>query len=346
MHNILILSAGTRNKVVEFFRKECAGNGRVIATDCSPDAPAIYEADQAYIVPRIDAPGYIDRILEICAKEKVSGVFSLIDPELSLLAKNRERFEAAGVTPVVSSYELCETSLDKYRMAETFQRFGLRTARCYLTLEEFTEARERGEVDFPVFVKPRCGSASLGISAVDNEELLTALMHAQPSLMIQEYMHGQEYGADVYIDLITGKCTQIFLKKKIKMRAGETDKSVSAHDTALFEEIRRFVEGAGYRGMIDIDLFCEEGEWIFSEVNPRFGGGYPHAYACGVNFPAALLANLEGKAGEPAIGAYPDDVYMMKYNEIMIRDGGELCARRAPGDGVQTGQQAAAGSKA
>ena len=90
--NILILSVGTRNKIVQYFKRELNGDGFVIATDCSNIAPAIYEADRHYIVPRITEPGYIDRILDICRKENVNGVLSLIDPELSLLAENIKRF--------------------------------------------------------------------------------------------------------------------------------------------------------------------------------------------------------------------------------------------------------------
>ena len=60
-----------------------------MATDCSNLAPAVYDADRFYLVPRITAPGYLERILEICMEEHIDGVFSLIDPELSLLAKER-----------------------------------------------------------------------------------------------------------------------------------------------------------------------------------------------------------------------------------------------------------------
>ena len=96
MTNILVLSAGTRNKIVQYFRKELAGKGRVAATDCSGLAPALYDADQAYLVPRIDAPGYVDRILDICRKEKIAGLFSLIDPELSLIASQRSVFSRSA----------------------------------------------------------------------------------------------------------------------------------------------------------------------------------------------------------------------------------------------------------
>ena len=317
--NILILSAGTRDKVVQYFAKEFAGSGTVIAADCSELAPAIYDADKHYIVPRIDAPGYVEQILDICKNENVKGVFSLIDPELSLLAKNRAAFEAVGTTPIVSPYELVETCFNKYMMYRYFQEAGLKTAECWTGIGEFLKAMERGKANYPVFVKPVCGSASMNINKVTDNDELSTLAHHYDDLMIQEFMDGQEYGADAYIDLISGKCTSIFLKKKIRMRAGETDKSVSVLNDSLFEIIKEFVEKAGFRGMIDIDLFDIDGTWYFSEVNPRFGGGYPHAYACGVNFPAQVLRNLRGQENPVRIGDYEEGICMMKYNEVMFR---------------------------
>lgn len=318
--NILILSAGTRDKVVQYFKKELAGRGRVIATDCSNLAPAVYEADAFYLVPRITAPGYLDVILDICEKEKITGVFSLIDPELSLLAKERERFLAVGATPVVSDYELVETCFDKYRMFEMLQKMQIPTAKCYRDKEFFYRAEATGEISYPVFVKPVRGSASIHINKVGSKKEIEVLLGLYDDLMIQEYMDGQEYGADVYVDMLSGKCTDIFVKKKIKMRAGETDKSVSFQDEKLFDLIRDFTEKCGFRGMIDIDIFQINGTYYISEVNPRFGGGYPHAYACGVNMPAAVVRNLAGRQNEARIGAYQEGICMMKYNEVMIRD--------------------------
>ena len=318
--NILILSAGTRNKVVEYFKKNVGDGGKVVATDCSNLAPAVYEADVFYLVPRITAPGYIEQILDICVKEKIDGVFSLIDPELSLLARERERFLAVGATPILSDYELVETCFDKYRMFELLTDMGIPTGQCYLSKEDFYRDRQKGRIDYPVFVKPVRGSASLNINKVSSDQELETLFHLYDDLMIQEFMDGQEYGADVYVDMISGKCTSIFVKKKIKMRAGETDKSVSVKNPELFELIRKFVEKCGFCGMIDIDLFEIGGVFYISEVNPRFGGGYPHAYACGVNMPSQVLCNLSGRENPVRIGEYKENVCMMKYNEIAVRD--------------------------
>lgn len=318
--NILILSAGTRNKVVQYFKEAVGNDGKVIATDCSNLAPAVYEADEFCLVPRITAPGYIERVLDICKKEKIDGVFSLIDPELSLLAKEKDKFLEAGTTPIISSYELVEKCFDKYKMFQLLQEMNIPTGKCYLKKEDFYNELEKGKVKYPVFVKPVKGSASLNINKVASDSEIEVLFSLYDDLMIQEFMDGQEYGADVYIDMLSGKCTSIFIKKKIKMRAGETDKSVSVKIPGLFALIQNFVEKCGFCGMIDIDIFEVNGNFYISEVNPRFGGGYPHAYACGVNMPKQVINNLKGKENPVTIGEYEENICMMKYNEVAIMD--------------------------
>ena len=318
--NILILSAGTRNKIVQYFKKTLGENGKVIATDMSTIAPAIYEADKYYIVPRITEPGYIDIILDICKKENISGVLSLIDPELSLLAENEEKFKNIGTTVIGSSYELCERALDKMQMFQWLRSHGYNCAKSYVDKNEFFADVKTGKANYPVFVKPVRGSASIAISKVFDNETVDLLFDHSDNLMIQEYLDGQEIGADCYIDLLSGELVSVFTKKKIVMRAGETDKSVSFKDETLFELIKKFVNESGWRGQIDIDIFEINGEYHISEVNPRFGGGYPHAYECGADHMKLIVNNLNGIVNSDVIGNYKENVYMMKYNEIMIKE--------------------------
>ena len=317
--NVLILAAGTRNKIVQYFKKTFDGIGTVVATDASTLAPAIYDADKYYIVPSITSKEYIDIVLGICKKEQIAGALSLIDPELSLLAANEERFHAIGTRIIGSSYELCEMALDKMQMYEWLKTHGYNCARSWMDKEEFFMAADAGEIAYPVFVKPYRGSASISISKVYDKETVELLFAHENDLMIQEFLDGQEIGADVYIDLLSGEVVSIFTKKKIKMRAGETDKAVSFKDPELFALIEKFVLEAGYRGQIDIDIFDIGGKYYISEVNPRFGGGYPHAYECGVDHMKLILNNLRGVANKKQIGAYDEGICMMKYNEVKIK---------------------------
>jgi carbamoyl-phosphate synthase large subunit len=318
--NLLILSCGTRNKVVQYFKEAFKGYGDIICTDCSPYAPALYDADRHYIVPRITEPGYMDVIFDICKKENIKGVLSLIDPELSLIAKYEKEFGKLGVTVIESSYELCERTLNKWEMYRWMEAHGYKCAKSYIDIDEFKKAVNDGEISFPVFVKPAKGSASLSIAKAYDMETVELLYSHGDYMMIQELMDGQEIGVDCYIDLVSNEVVSIFTKKKLVMRAGETDKAISFADGELFRQVEEFVVENGFRGQIDIDIFEINGEYYFSEVNPRFGGGYPHAYACGADHMSLIRNNLMGKANPKNIGNYALDKVMMKYNEIKIID--------------------------
>lgn len=316
--NILITSAGTRNKVVQYFKNEFREIGKVIAADMSDLAPAVYEADDYYLVPRIDDPNYIEKLLEICKKEKIDCLFTLIDPELSLIAKNKDRFLEIGVKPLISNYDAVELAFDKYEMFKYLNSNGYKCAKSYIDKAEFYKDLESGKISFPVFAKPYKGSASININKVSSKEEIDTLFDVYDDLLIQEFLDGQEIGADVYIDPISKKVVSIFTKEKIKMRAGETDKARSFKDEKLFDLITDLVEKIGYEYMIDMDIFKVGNDYYISEINPRFGGGYPHAYECGVNFPRLIINSMNGKKNKNEIGNYEEDIYMMKYNEIKI----------------------------
>ena len=313
---ILLLSAGTRNKIVQYFLS--VEGVMVVATDMQKTAPAIYEADAFYIVPRITDPGYLDIICDICRKEKVDAVLSLIDPELGLLAANEDRFRQLGVTVVGSNKELCERALDKMQMYRWLVSHEYPCAKSYVDKKAFYLDLQNDKISYPVFIKPIRGSASIGISVVENSSMLDFLFSHFNGMMVQEYLKGQEIGADVYIDMVSHEVVSIFTKKKLLMRSGETDKSVSFKDERLFELIERFCKESGWLGQIDIDLFEIDGKYFISEVNPRFGGGYPHAYECGCNHMKMIVNNLRGIPNRRAIGAYDEGIYMMKYNEIRV----------------------------
>ena len=114
------------------------------------------------------------------------------------------------------------------------------------------------------------------------------------------------------------------MKKKIAMRAGETDKAVSVKSEKILDEIKKLKNIKGLYGPIDVDVFVsKDGEVFVNEINPRFGGGHPHAYGCGVNFMKLILNNLEGRKNEPVFNNYKEGVMMLKYNGLLFRDTNE-----------------------
>ncbi|AKG03774.1 carbamoyl phosphate synthase [Salimicrobium jeotgali] len=317
--NVLILSCGTRNKIVQYFKQELEGKGKVIATDCSSLAPALYEADEYYLVSRIDEPGYIHEIFDICKENRIDVVFSLIDPELSLLAEHKKKFLELGVMPVVSEKEVVELCLNKYNFQDFLKNIGLNYIKSYTKKEEFFQDVIKGEIKYPVFVKPINGSSSLSVSKAYSKKEVELLFERKENLIIQEFIEGKEYGVDAYIDLYTREPVSIFIKEKISMRAGETDKAVSLKNKSLLEDVENFLKRIELVGIIDIDVFEKNGDYYISEVNPRFGGGYPLAQEAGANMIRNCLNNIEGKVNNKCENNYEEQKYMMKFNEVFIK---------------------------
>lgn len=102
------------------------------------------------------------------------------------------------------------------------------------------------------------------------------------------------------------------------MRSGETDKSISVRNTIIEDDIKKLLNIIEYKGIINVDILEKEGKYYISEVNPRFGGGYPHGYEMGINIPKMIINNLNGKVNDEHF-EYETGVYMMKYNEVIIK---------------------------
>ncbi|GAA3868087.1 ATP-grasp domain-containing protein [Tessaracoccus defluvii] len=316
--NVLILSAGSRGKLVSYFQRALAGRGNVVTTDSSELAPTLYLADRHYVVPRITDPDYLPTILDICRRESIDTCLSLIDPELALLADHADEFRAVGVTPMISPAEAVHRGFNKWDMYRFCVDNGIPTPRTWADAATLRADLEAGVVALPLFAKPATGSASANIRTVTDAAELAEAWALAPDMIVQELMTGEAIDVDVYIDLITGEVISLFAKKKLRMRAGTADKSVSFKDPALDRFVIDFCRVAGFRGAIDIDLFVTDDGYSLLEVNPRFGGVYPHAYECGVDFPSMLLRNVAGEANEPNIGAYEEDWAMLAYEEVVM----------------------------
>lgn len=315
--NILFCSAGRRVELLKDFRKSMDEDDRIIAADLSRLAPALYVADAHYLVPRIDAPDYLDTILDICHRENINAVTTLIDPEIELLAKNRARFEEIGVEVLAPYAETAELCFDKFKMYQYLTAHGVPTPDTWGDYASAMAAVENGSLAFPVFVKPRTGSGSVGARKVQDADTLKALCEADSSLIIQRLMCG-DLDADVYIDTISHKAVSAFSKRKLETKIGGASKTISFKDEKLFDFIRRITELLKFNGPVDMDFFYQDGTYYLSEVNPRFGGAYLHAYGAGVDFIKLIKNNLNGMENAPAFGNYENDVVMMMYDSVVI----------------------------
>lgn len=315
---ILLTSAGRRTYLVHYFREALAGNGEVWASDLSPYAPALYCADRAALLPHATDDGYVDALFDLCTREKIDLVVPLFDLELVAQATVRQRFLDAGVRLLISPPETINMAADKYQTAQFGREHNLLVPETVLSIEEALSAVSEGRMRWPLMVKQRKGFASLGLHLCHSEQEVRVHFRNGDLDIIQEYLEGDEYGYDLLCDF-QHRPVSVFCKKKLAMRAGETDKAVSTDREDLIEYGRRLAENLDLHGPLDADVFLTDRGPCLLELNPRFGGGYPCSHGAGADFPRKLVRMMRGETVEPDIGSCPAGVYMFKQYDIVIQ---------------------------
>lgn len=327
--NILFTCAGRRTYLLKYFKENMQLDDKVVATDMQLSAPALQAADIKIQVPAVYDPQYVDITLGICKAHKIDALISLNDLELPILAENKAKFEALGVTVIVSDPDVIDICFDKFKTAQWVESIGLNAPKTYVTLASAKEALAKGEIAFPLFMKPRWGSGSIGLETIDDMEELDIYYHllikkikktilatasvGDEYIMIQEKLTGKEFGLDVMNDL-QGNNVAVSVKQKLAMRAGETDKAITVDIPEVYEMGRKIGENLRHIGNLDVDIMQRaNGDYCVLELNPRFGGGYPFSYEAGVNMPLAIIKWLRGEEVDTAI-------LQPKYGKIFAKN--------------------------
>lgn len=331
--NILFTCAGRRTYLLIYFKKNLSEGDKIVATDMQLSAPALQVADVKIQVPAVYAPEYVNITLKICKEQKIDALFSLNDLELPILADNKAKFESLGVKVIVSDPKVIDIAFDKYKTAQWVESLGLTAPKTFVRLDDCKKALAAGEISFPLFMKPRWGSGSIGLESIaDMEELdiyhnllmkkikktiLATASVGDEYIMIQEKLTGNEYGLDIMNDL-SGKNIGVSVKQKLAMRSGETDKAVTVDLPEVREIGRQIGEFLGHIGNLDVDIMQRaDGAYCILELNPRFGGGFPFSYEAGVNLPKALIQMIKGEEYDPQI-LVPEYGRMFSKNDYLM----------------------------
>jgi len=320
--NTLITSVGRRAYLVDFFRKAMAEGDRLLGADCNPHAPALELFDEALLLPPTGDDRYAETLLRACVENEIELVVPINDLELPILARERARFAERGVFVLVSSPDVVDICSDKFRTAEFLVSHGFLAPRTFFDLAAAQRALEHGEISFPLLVKPRRGSASVGIVQVENQVQLEQEwnLHRRCDDIIQEHLgtghyslHGFSSGSG-HPDLVIG------LRVLYKTR-GECYKAITVDDDELHRLGMRLGESLPMLGPWCVDVMQTPNGFVILEINPRIGGGYPVSEFAGGAFPRRIMALA---AGDPVVSdpaAYEPGVAMLKLYTTIPEDG-------------------------
>lgn len=332
--NILFTCAGRRNYLINYFRESLENSDKIFAGDMDMSAPALVDADIAIKLPSIYDDNYIPTLLEVIDKNKIDAIISLNDLEAPILSKARGLFDKTNCSLLVSDDRVIQITFDKKETATFLTSIGLNTPLTFTKETDFIKALEEERISFPIVIKPRWGSASIGIefpqdlkefqlvnelSKIKLQRTILAqasMKELDEALLYQEKIVGKEYGLDILNDF-EGNYVATFAREKLSMRAGETDKAISIVNEE-FEAIGRAIsQNLKHIGNLDCDVLYRDGKYYVLEMNARFGGGYPFSHEAGGKGANCYVAWLKGEIEISKYLKYQDGIRFSKCDRLI-----------------------------
>ena len=300
---ILITGAGGAAAISVW--KSLGAEHELHMADMDPLAAGLYlvPEGQRLIIPRGDDPRLVDALHDACRARRIEMLLPTVDAELFPVAVARGRFEAMGVTLPISSAECLRLCRDKQLLLDRVR--GQVPVPDYEPLTQ--EAADRVD-SFPRFVKPRLGAGSRGVAKIERREDLDK----QPkdgSVMLQEYLPGEEFSVDVYVrrdGIVVGAVP----RERMKIDSGIAVASRTVNSPEIVQAAIRTAEIVGIRGVANVQFKrAADGVFKLLEVNPRFPGTLPLTTAAGIDMPRLMADEAMGKP-------VPDR--LMPFKELMV----------------------------
>jgi carbamoyl-phosphate synthase large subunit len=322
---MLFTCVGRRIELVEAFRDAAADLGlrlTIHGADINWYAPAAHWVDHAHIVPPVKARRHIQALLQLVDRERIDLIIPLIDSDLLALSRAKPRFARQGCHVLISAESVIRVCRDKLLTFQKLRSAGIDTPDTW-TWDDVTAGKR---FRFPLFLKPREGSAGRGLYRASNATELRVLGSRIGNPIVQEFVEGTEHTLDVYTGL-TGEPRCVVPRRRLEVRTGEVSKGVVVKDPAIIEVGRRVIRAIGpCEGVITVQCMVTAKRRIrVIEVNPRFGGGAPLSIHAGANFPKWLLTEFLGRPLRGTLMRYRDAVTMLRYDQsVFLNDVGKL----------------------
>ena len=315
--NVLVTAASRRVALIRAFQAALGKldlKGKVVTTDINPLSPGLYFSDSHYQAPLTTDPGYLERLRQICETENIGVVIPTIDDELEIMGEAREEFAQAGIEIVISPPRTSRTCNDKIETYRFFSERGLPTPRTWLP----GELPDPGELEFPLFLKPRRGRGSVHVYQIRNRGELEFFIDYVEDPIVQQVLEGREYTLDTFVDR-DGPGVAVVPRHRLWVRSGVMDKGRTENRKELIDLGVRVAKELGIVGPANIQVKYTGGDPMVFEVNPRFSGGLPLTLAAGVDFTVLALRMVLGEKLEPRLGDFTDGLVMMSYEESIFR---------------------------
>ncbi|MBZ9624571.1 ATP-grasp domain-containing protein [Clostridium sp. FP2] len=312
---ILLTAIGKRVQLINQLKR----SNDVIGVDCGDLAPAIQFVDKFYKVHKYNEKRYIEDLLIICKEEKIDLLIPLYEKEFSVLCENREKFKNIGTILLLSNKDIIELCNDKWKTYKFFLDNEINTpvSYCKEDMKLILKCKNNENIQLPLIIKPRDGMGSKNVFKINSIKELEFFIEYVENPIIQHYVEGIEYTIDVLCDL-NGDVISIVPRERIEVRSGEVSKTKAVYNKKVIEYTMDLCKKLKGIGPLTIQcIVTKKDEIKFIEINPRFGGGVPLTFECGVDYGKFFNMFVQGEKVKPIIGEFKERT-MLRYDEAVL----------------------------
>ena len=312
---LLVSCVGRRIELLQAFRAAAQRLGlelHLVGVDSDPTAPGLTCVDTPVLVPRVSDAGYMPALMDAIRDHHVDVLLPTTDTDLLPISRAKDDIAALNCVPLISDAGVIEICRDKVRTYQHLCQHQIDTPATFTPDQVPTGALPA----FPLFIKPRTGSASQWVRKLADAVDLDYYLQRIADPIVQEFVDGVEHTLDVYVGL-TGAVRCVVPRARWQVRTGEVAKGVVVKDTEVMAAGKRVVEtlGSSLRGLVTLQcIVTTERRIRFIEINPRFGGGAPLGIAAGADYPGWLLQELTGQDPVIVFDGFRHGLCMMRYD--------------------------------
>lgn len=308
---ILLTGAGApgAGSIVECLRNNGESEVELVGVDKNVNISTKGIFDYIYRVPSAEDSYFIKELKEICKKNKIDIVVPIVTKELLKLAKYKKEFEEMGTIVNVLDYKTLNIVNDKLKLFNYLKEQGFDIP-AFCEVKKTEDIREKAQnFDYPmknVVLKQTYGNGSRGIRVLSEKisrydlffnekpnsmvctlediESILSEKNTIPSMMLMEYLPGNEWGVDVLAK--EGEVSNIMCRRTTVVQHSITMECQTEHNEQIEKFCKDVVKSLKITGNIGFD-FKEDGDGNakIMEINPRLTATVAINNIAGINFP-------------------------------------------------------------
>jgi len=280
----------------------------IISSDISPLNSALFRADEALLLPKVESVGALDIIIDRTRKANIDVIMIGSEFDLQFFARHRRIIEEeTGALIIVSPIDTVRIAEDKWLTAEFLRKNNLPFAHAYLPLGLEDAVMVAKEWGYPFILKTRTGTSSRHIHIINGRDQLGLCFDQIPNPMLQKLINtpsvslNHEYTCSVF------KCSDETLLGPFTARRTLRSGNSWVVEVRPFEKLFHLLISVGdmlpIMGSLNIQLMIGNSGPVPFEFNARFSGTTAVRAHFGFNEPEMAIRNyvLKEKVGTPII---------------------------------------------